>query len=242
MGGDDTSLDDAGRCRRKPRGLQRHGHRRRRQRGPGRVGDDCEQHESFRARGPGHGPGHGNRFAIPGGSGGQPCTEYAVRLALEWLARHQSSEGNWSLKTISQRCKDGTCSGPGNVDADAAATRHGTVAVSRPRRNAQDPASTGWSSPTACCGSCGIRSPTAICRPGSAQQMYTHALATIALCEAYGMTGDKNVGMAAQAAVQFIEAAQNARPAAGAIIPATRATPRSSAGKSWRLKSARWPA
>ena len=46
---------------------------------------------------------------------------------------------------------------------------------------------------------------------GVAQMMYSHALATIALSEAYGMTGDKQVGLAAQAAVNFILAAQNAR-------------------------------
>ena len=43
----------------------------------------------------------------------------------------------------------------------------------------------------------------------SPQQMYAHALATIALCEDYGMTKDKSVGMAAQGAVGFIETAQN---------------------------------
>ena len=39
--------------------------------------------------------------------------------------------------------------------------------------------------------------------------MYAHALATMALCEAFGMTGDQRVGAAAQAAVDFIAAAQN---------------------------------
>jgi hypothetical protein len=39
--------------------------------------------------------------------------------------------------------------------------------------------------------------------------MYSHGLATIALSEAYGMTSDREVGRAAQAAVNFILAAQN---------------------------------
>lgn len=42
-----------------------------------------------------------------------------------------------------------------------------------------------------------------------AHQMYTHGLATIALCEAYGMTQDSRIGIAAQRAIDFIEAAQN---------------------------------
>ena len=44
---------------------------------------------------------------------------------------------------------------------------------------------------------------------GSGQVMYTHGLATIALCEAYGMSGDKNVGRAAQGAINFIQFAQD---------------------------------
>ena len=41
------------------------------------------------------------------------------------------------------------------------------------------------------------------------QPMYSHGLATIALCEAYGMTHDEHVGLAARQAVAFIERAQN---------------------------------
>jgi hypothetical protein len=41
--------------------------------------------------------------------------------------------------------------------------------------------------------------------------MYAESLATITLCEAYGMSGDKGLGHAAQAAVRFIESAQHAQ-------------------------------
>ena len=44
---------------------------------------------------------------------------------------------------------------------------------------------------------------------GGQAQMYSHGLATIALCEAYGMTGDRATGYAAQRAVDFIQTAQN---------------------------------
>ena len=39
--------------------------------------------------------------------------------------------------------------------------------------------------------------------------MYSHGMATIALCEAFGLSGDRNVGVAAQDAVNYIVAAQN---------------------------------
>jgi hypothetical protein len=44
---------------------------------------------------------------------------------------------------------------------------------------------------------------------GDAQPMYTHGLATIALCEGYGLTRDNRLGAAAQRAVRFLEARQN---------------------------------
>ena len=44
---------------------------------------------------------------------------------------------------------------------------------------------------------------------GCVQPMYSHGLATIALCEAYGLSGDHNIGAAAQGAVNYIVAAQN---------------------------------
>ena len=63
--------------------------------------------------------------------------------------------------------------------------------------------------------------------------MYSHGLATIALCEAYGLSGDRTVGNAAQLAVNYTIAAQNKQDFGGAITSATPATPRSSAGRSW---------
>ncbi len=44
---------------------------------------------------------------------------------------------------------------------------------------------------------------------GCISPMYSHAMATMALCEAFGLSGDRNVGMAAQNAVNYIIAAQN---------------------------------
>ena len=62
--------------------------------------------------------------------------------------------------------------------------------------------------------------------------MYSHGLATIALCEAYGMTKDEALRGPAQAAVNFIEMAQNPNIGACATRPApSRATPRSSVGR-----------
>ena len=50
--------------------------------------------------------------------------------------------------------------------------------------------------------------------------MYTHGLAAITLCEAYGLTKDKQIGTAAQAASSSSRTRRTRKTAAGAISPA----------------------
>ena len=72
--------------------------------------------------------GSGVRKAMLG-NGGTKASERAVAAALNWLARHQSQDGNWSLKNYKKMCKDGTCAGERQADSDSAATGHGAAAV-----------------------------------------------------------------------------------------------------------------
>ncbi len=137
-------------------------------------------------------------------------SQRAVNAALVWLANHQLSDGSWSLQHYSDRCTDRTCTGVGEISADAGATAMGLLPFlgagqthmskgiykEHVRRGIQ------WL----------IRQqqPDGNLAKGSPQMMYSHGLATIALSEAFGMTGDREAGRAAQAAVNFILAAQNA--------------------------------
>ena len=131
--------------------------------------------------------------------------ETAVEWSLDWLTRHQLPDGSWSLKGYTHRCTDATCSGPGIIDADSAATAMGLLpflAHGETGKRAQVVSSgLAWL----------VRhqKPDGDLSAGTERQMYAHALATMALCEAFGMTGDQRVGAAAQAAVDFIAAAQN---------------------------------
>src|SRR5262249_49192533 len=61
--------------------------------------------------------------------------------------------------------------------------------------------------------------------------MYSHGLATIAMCEAYGLTSDPNIRASAQAGINFIVKAQDPAQAAGATRRGRAAIPRSSAGR-----------
>jgi hypothetical protein len=153
------------------------------------------------------GRGSGSRKAMLASGGGTRQSERAVAAALFWLAKHQSPNGSWSLKGYNARCKDATCTGPGNAQADSAATAMGLLPFLAAgqtheskgpyRRNIQ--AGVYWL--------LGAQKPNGDLRAGS--NMYSHGLASIALCECYGMTGDKRVGHAAQKALDFIVEAQD---------------------------------
>ena len=67
--------------------------------------------------------------------------------------------------------------------------------------------------------------------------LYSHAIATMALCEAFGMTADETLRAPAQKALDFIVAAQHGELGGWRYAPGSKPTPRSRAGWSWRIKS-----
>jgi hypothetical protein len=176
-------------------------------------------------RGPGDGPAtYGDLSLTPGkgmslsdarrilreGTPGGPTkpSERAVAAALQWIARHQSQDGSWSLDHTST-CKSGYCSGPGNVESPAAGTG---LALLTFLAAGQTHESKGPYQKHIAKGLNYLLKNQArngdLATTGQ-QQMYTHGLCTIALCEAYGMTSDSRVGLAAQAAIDFVQSGQN---------------------------------
>jgi hypothetical protein len=131
----------------------------------------------------------------------------SVGLALIWLSHHQSLEGNWSLQDYTARCRDKTCTGTGSVKADTAAT---SLALLPYLAAGVTHKSKGKYQKTVADGLAWLvrqQKPDGDLRGGAT--MYAHGLAAITLSEAYGMTGDRSIGYAAQRAVDFIQAAQN---------------------------------
>jgi hypothetical protein len=173
--------------------------------GPGR-GTGSKWGEGGNAAGPrGLAETRRSKLAPDIGITGERC----VVAALIWLARHQLSDGGWSLQRYNERCTDKSCTGTGVVAADAGATAMGVLPFlaagqthkTRGTYRANVAAGINWLMQH--------QKPDGDLAFGHAQKMYSHALATIALCEDYAMTGDKHVGLAAQGAVNFIIAAQN---------------------------------
>lgn len=158
--------------------------------------------EGFGSRGKGH------RKALLGSGGGTAASERAVAAALNWLHRHQTAQGKWSLD-FRHQCKGGACSGPGFVQSDSAAT---ALALLPFLAAGQTHKSKGIYRETISKGVAWLvkqQRPDGDLSGKAPQPMYSHGLATLVLCEAYGMTGDDHIGSAARRAVAYIERAQN---------------------------------
>ena len=159
--------------------------------------------------GSGMGIGGIGRGHIKPGDGGTPRSQQAVNAALVWLANHQHYDGHWSLQHYTDRCADKSCTGTGDVLADAGATALGLLPF---LAAGQTHKSKGPYQEHVRKGLVWLlrhQQPDGNLAQGATQMMYSHGLATIALSEAYGLTGDKQIGMAAQGAVNFILNAQN---------------------------------
>jgi hypothetical protein len=138
-----------------------------------------------------------------------PVCERRVAAALSWFARHQLSDGRWSLQDYTTRCRDMTCSGPGAARADTAAT---AMAILPFLATGRTHMAKGPYQKTIADGLAWLirqQKSNGDLRGGST--MYAHGLAAIALCEVYGMTGDHRIGTAAQLAIDFLQSAQNKR-------------------------------
>jgi hypothetical protein len=148
--------------------------------------------------------------------GGTPETEAAVGKALEWLVHHQNYDGSWSFDhRLGGDCQ-GHCTHPGvlsevRVGATAMALLPFLGAGQTHMADKYGKESKYRKNVLA-----GLRyimhyarhtSHGSLTQPGG--RMYDHGLATLALCEAYGMTQDKDLVRPAQAALAFIVHAQD---------------------------------
>ncbi len=155
------------------------------------------------------GRGRGHRKALNGVTGGTSASDRAVAGGLHWLARHQLPAGQWTLQH-NKGCSGRGCGGQGSVKADVAAT---SMALLSFLGAGQTHKLTGPYKTHVSRGLNWLIKRQALDGDLSAdcpeQRMYVHGLATLALCEAYGMSQDPVIGEAASKAIRFIEKAQN---------------------------------
>ena len=137
----------------------------------------------------------------------------AIRRGLWWLARHQDDDGKWDPALYTEHCtKERLCSDNGlkPVLSDVAVTSAALLAM---LGDGHTPASGAFRSNVSRGinwliskqqpdGSIGIETPA------DQYHVLSQALATAALSEAYGMTGDARVRVSAQKAVSYLASRQ----------------------------------
>ena len=147
-------------------------------------------------------------------AGGTSESERAVAAAIHWLARHQNADGSWGCTKFTSQCKDPSCTKhlqrglqAGGADYPAAATAFGLLPFLASGQTHQT------KGPYQKVIENGLMWLTKNQNEESGRfgggNMYEHGLATIAICEAYGLSKDPKLKNLAQGAIRFTEDAQN---------------------------------
>lgn len=140
-------------------------------------------------------------------NGGSEASEAAVERGLAWLARHQAVDGSWRFDLSGCQC-DGGCSFPGTVTSTTAATGIALL----PFLGAGFTHEQGTYRETVTRGLYYLMSRMQLSARGGdlgEGTMYGHGVASLALAEALGMTGDRMLQPYVRDAVRFIETAQD---------------------------------
>ena len=138
--------------------------------------------------------------------GGTARSEKSVDDGLDWIVRHQRADGSWSLNFHDQ-CQASPCPfQPARTQSDTAATGLallpllGAGHIHTVKCRYQEAVRRGLEWLTAH----QLADGDLFIGPPGMAYLYSHAIATMALCEAYGLSGDASLQPAARRAVEFI--------------------------------------
>ncbi len=147
--------------------------------------------------------------------GGTTESEQAVLMGLRWLSRHQAENGSWSLQNYNRASSKCNCKTQFESEVDdnnVAATAFGLLpflgAGVTSESAPEYPSELGDYKEVVSKGLEFLKTQQKESGqlPGG---MYAHAFGTIALCEAYALTKDRNIQTAAQKGVRYLVNAQH---------------------------------
>ncbi len=151
-----------------------------------------------------------SRAAMLHSGGGTSESERAVTMSLKWLSEHQNYDGSWSFEHQKSPKCHGACRDPGSTQSKIAAT---SLALLPFLGNGQTHREGEYRRTVDQGLKFLLRSMQTQGDVGSLWEpvgtMYGHGLASIVLCEAYGMTRDQVLQAPAQAAINYIVYAQD---------------------------------
>jgi len=146
-----------------------------------------------------------DRMAEEGGAETGP----AVEAALDWLIRHQSPDGRWDADGFEACCKGTKCGMPGGPLFDPGVSALALLAFSgygetykTPRFGAAVRIGLKWLK--------GVQDADGCFGPRTSSHfVYNHAIATLAMCDMFGMTRSPLFKSSAQQGIDFILQCQN---------------------------------
>lgn len=181
----------------------------------GFLDDAAFQKGSASVPGGAHAAAAGSMFAgrldgkegLVAAGGGDGETEGAVRLALDWLARHQQADGTWNSRSFEKRCQGPGCDGSCDEPYVAATTALALLPYLGAGHTWRDGP---WKEVVR-------RGLNALHRlqrkDGSfddgSKQGYADAICLLAVAEAYGLTGDPDLAAMARKSVAYFAARQS---------------------------------
>ncbi|MFP6657980.1 MAG: prenyltransferase/squalene oxidase repeat-containing protein, partial [Pirellulales bacterium] len=159
--------------------------------------------------------GRKRRFGVDGHLGSLPNVGPEIMSGLEFLRRHQSDDGSWSFNNLGVG-RDGYANERAAIRSDTAATG---LCLMCYLGAGYDHFDFGGEYTQEIQGALkwlldhqredGNLYVDLDPQSSASAALYSHAIATMALCEAYGMTKDPKIRAAAQKAIEFIEATQH---------------------------------
>lgn len=143
--------------------------------------------------------------------GGGAETEEAVRLGIEWLARHQDPDGSWDPHGYTRHCRPGlSCTGTGFPEYRAGVTGLALLAFLGAGLDHQHDSPFRENVAGAVEWLLAHQDERGCFGPREGQYLYNHGIATIAVAEAAALTRDDALVAATGRAIRFIERTQQA--------------------------------
>ena len=160
--------------------------------------------------GGGAGGKFGGKYRKRAKKGGGQATQRAVEAGLDWLKRHQDPEGFWDADGFEMQCTLNRCNGPGNALNDVGLTGLALLAF-------LGAGNTPTEGPYKKVVKKGVKYLTDIqdpedgclCPKEGQHYMYNHAIGTLALTEAFGLSRYAPVKKFAKRALDYIHKTKN---------------------------------